>query len=105
MGRFEEGGGSEESGKLVTGSNESITLKQFGKTLFPKDISSSHITTQLLDIEDRTVSEKCDWMNTLTSSELTANEKPGGGKRKRRLSNESEVLSLKKKQWGEANFL
>ena len=41
-------------------------------------------------MEDKTVTKDCDWPNYKTSYNLTANEKPGMGKRKREVANERE---------------
>ena len=40
--------------------------------------------------EDIILSEDCDWLSVKTSYNLTANEKPGMGKRKREVANEME---------------
>ena len=53
------------------------------------------------------MSEGADWLNNISSTKLTANRKPGGGKRKRDGSMESDSngIMITKKRRGENYFL
>ena len=87
-GRFEEGGGSEDSENIVkldAGYNTHYAEKQhFRKTFSSKDIFSSSklsFLSRVVSKENETMSERANWLNKLTSNKLTANRKPGGEKR------------------------
>ena len=76
MGKFEEGAGSEEEATLVklkTGNNALYENEHSGETLSPEDILSSktsfyistHVKTQVLDMENRNMSEGYDWLKKI----------------------------------------
>ena len=67
-----------------------------------------NLKTWLSVIEDKIVTKDCDWLNNNASYHLTANKKPGTGKRKRVWDNESECvefLHLTEKMGGGPGFL
>jgi hypothetical protein len=116
MRSFQEGGGSELV-KLDTGNNDFRKKEnkdtQLSYSLSSEDIqttivgfsfsSSNHIGTDVVSKENRPVSEGADWLNNRTSTKLTANRKPGGEKRKRDGSIESEndgIMLTKKRRGG-----
>ena len=72
----------------------------------PKIIGySSRVESEFASIENKSVSEGADWLNTIPSRKLTANRKPGGGKRKRDGSVERDsngiILITKKRRGGD----
>jgi hypothetical protein len=112
MRSFQEGGGSEVV-KLDTGSNDfgQKTNKdtQLSYSLSSEDKQtaivgfSHHVESEFVSKENGSVSEGADWLNNISSTKLTANRKPGGGKRKRDGSMESDSngIILTKKRRGE----
>ena len=65
---------------------------------------SHHVESEFVSKENGSVSEGADWLNTIPSTKLTANRKPGGGKRKRDGSIERDsnnIIILTKKRRGE----
>ena len=76
--------------------------------LSSKDILSTvvelpnRIEIQNASKENKSLSEGADWLNNITSTKLTANKKPGGRKRKRDGSIESDSVFITKKRRGES---
>ena len=85
LGKYIGGGGLERIiVKLETGVHARKPLSSFSNS---KSNTSRSVESKILVIEDETMS---DWLNHKTSYNLTANEKPGMGKRKREVANERE---------------
>ena len=112
MRSFQEGGGSEIV-KLDTGNNDfrqkASKDTQLSHSLSSEDIQSTivgfsnHIESEFVSKGDGPVSEGADWLNNISSTKLTANRKPGGGKRKRDGSMESDsngIMITKKRRGG-----
>ena len=69
--------------------------------LSSKDITSNRVGSKFVSGGNRSVSDGANWLNKITSTKLTANKKPGGGKRKRIDTEESEnrnILYITKKR-------
>ena len=88
LGKYIGGGGLERIiVELETGVHARKPLSSFSNS---KSNTSRSVESKILVIEDETMKKDCDWLNHKTSYNLTANEKPGMGKRKREVANERE---------------